>query len=237
MLITPDQRTRAAAPDRATFATLGHTEAVRIDARGSERSKRAEANQRLVGPSMTITEKLRESLERRRCMRLKTRHPDGDRIDGVVVGLTKTIVVLHQVEDFEFDGFVVMPKKLVAGVRDGKYEACGNEILRENGALQTCRPPRWLEPCETLFDVVAAMKRRDMWPFVETIAKSGKRTECRIGPITAIRDEHFNLRGYDAAGGWEEHATLHFADVFKVEFGSRYCEHFNAYMRKRPQSD
>jgi len=185
---------------------------------------------------MKITDKLRESLDRRWCVRLKTRHPDGDRIDGVVIRLTKTLVMLHEVDDFEFDGFVVMPKRFVAGVRDGKLEVCGNAILRENGALQSCRSPGWLETCDTLFDVFAAMRRRDVWPIVETIAKSGKRTEFHIGPITAIHDEHFHLHGYDAMGEWEGHSKLHFEDVFKVQFESRYCEHFNAYMRKRPHS-
>ena len=65
-------------------------------------------------------------------MRFKTRHPDGDNYDGVVIHIAPNFIVVREVVDFEFDGVQVLPKKVIRGFRDGKFEECGNAIMRQN---------------------------------------------------------------------------------------------------------
>ena len=73
------------------------------------------------------------------------------------------------------------------------------------------------------------MKRYRIWPAIETIYNS--EGAFYIGPITSISNDTFGLYCYDAEGKWEKEYELGFADVIRLEWSSKYCTHFNKYMR------
>lgn len=182
---------------------------------------------------MSLASEYSKSLEGRWHIRLRTIHPDGDNLDGVVTGIKRRFIVLREEKDFEFDGVVVLPKKVIRGYRDGRFEQCANRIIRANGEVKKARGPGWLEKCESLQDVLRGLKRRDIWPAVEILSgdKSRKESAFYLGPITEVSSKSFVLRCYDAAGQWEKEYDLCVSEIFKVEFDSAYCTHFNRYMR------
>jgi hypothetical protein len=99
---------------------------------------------------MSLIGKYRKSLNEKWCLRFKTWHPDGDNYDGIVTQIKSEFIVLREEKDFDFDGIIILPKKIIKGYRDGKNDQCCNENLRENGAIKKCHAPRWLNACETL---------------------------------------------------------------------------------------
>jgi hypothetical protein len=185
---------------------------------------------------MSIAEKYRKSLDEKWCLRFKTRHPDGDIYDGIVTQIKSGFIVLREEEDFDFDGIIILPKKYVKGYRDGEYDQCCNEILRESGVLRKARSPSWLDAYETLPEVIRKLKRRDIWPGVEIVFNGDSETAFYIGPITRTADDYFYLRCYDAAGKWEKEYKLTYDEIFRFEIDSKYCNKFNAYMRRRDGS-
>jgi hypothetical protein len=166
-------------------------------------------------------------------MRFKTAHPDGDNYDGVITHIKPRFFVLREERDFELDGVIILPKRFIKGVRDGKYERCSNQILRQNGAMKKLRSPSWLDSCETILQVFTSLMKRNVWPGVESIFNNLAESPFYIGPITRVADDRFFLKCYDAAGVWEKTYELNYDDVFKIEFDSQYCNHFNAYMKSR----
>ena len=54
-----------------------------------------------------------------------------------------------------------------------------------------------------------------------------------LGSITKFGDHSFWIRSYDADGKWEKQFEISFSEVFRIEFGSRYCNHFNDYMKSQ----
>ena len=180
---------------------------------------------------MGLRAKLQKSINEQWCMRFKTQHPDGDKFDGVVTQIEHDFIVLREIADFEFDGAIVFPKKGITGYRDGKYDTCCNHILRQNGAIDQLSAPSWLKNCSTIPDVLSEIARRDIWPGVEALLDNGTDSALYIGPILEVGATSFKLESYDAAGGWENVYELEYDDVFKIELDSRYCNHFNAYMR------
>lgn len=183
--------------------------------------------------AMSLAEKYSKSMAGQWSLRFKTRHPEGDNYDGVVTHVKRDFIVLCEEIDFEFDGVVVLAKKFIKGCRDGRYERCCNEILRENGAIKKCRSPRWLDACDTLPQLIAQIMRRDIWPGVEIMFNEGSESAFYIGPITRADDDRFFLRCYDAAGKWEKNYELSYSEILRIEFDSNYCNHFNSYMRAR----
>lgn len=179
---------------------------------------------------MGLRKKYKKSLEEKWCMRFKTRHPDGDAYDGVVLHLTREFVVLGEIGNFEFSGIQIFPLSAIKGYRDNKFDDCYNRILSTNGQLKRVRAPAWISSCQTLAQVVSAMAKRDIWPAVELVFAK-KRSALYIGPIVAVEKGGFYINCYDAAGKWEKVYWMKFNEVFRLEFGSAYTEHFNTYMR------
>lgn len=180
---------------------------------------------------MSLAKSYQKSLEQQWCLRLRTKHPDGDNYDGVITHVKKSFVVLREERELEFDGLIILKKEFIKSCRDGKFEKCINEILQSNGAMKKCRSPKWINNCGTPFDVMTAIQRRGIWPGIETLFNDGKDSAFYLGPITQVNKNSFSIYCYDAAGKWEQEYELEYAEIFRIEIDSIYCNHFNRYMR------
>ena len=178
----------------------------------------------------SLAAQYRKSLEKHWGVRFKSRHPDGDNYDGIVVHNARTFIVLAEEQSFEFDGFVAMPKASIRGYRDTGIEACMNRIIRQNGELRRLKVPAWLTRCATIIELMETLKKRGIWPAIKTLFPDGS-SALYLGPLESISKEGFRIGCYDAAGQWETTYPLRWSELFRVEFNSRYCEHFNRYMR------
>ena len=165
-------------------------------------------------------------------MRFETIHPDGDAYDGVVTHIERNHVVLCPERDFEFDGLMVFPKKAIKGYRDSGFESCANKLMIHNGAIGSIPHVDWLDDCGSIKEILIGLKERDIWPAIEVLFENDSESTLHIGPITAIHRTRLSLHCYDAAGNWEKVYTLDFDEIFRIEFDTKYCNHFNAYMRR-----
>ncbi len=184
---------------------------------------------------MGLQRKFKKSLDEKWCMRFKTRHPEGDKYDGVVLQLTKDLVVLGQERDFEFEGIHVFPRNSIKGYRDNKFDACCNRILSDNGQIKLFQVPSWLSTCESFHQLASMLAERDIWPAVEVVFADGG-SALYLGPIVEIKKNHFLLNCYDAAGKWEKVYRIDFDELYRLEFGTKYTGHFNHYMRRLAES-
>jgi hypothetical protein len=182
---------------------------------------------------MSLKKKYQKSLEKKWCLRFKTIHPDGDNFDGVVTGIKPDFIVIREEEDFDFNGVVVLPKRSIRGYRDGKYDRCCNEILRETGTIDQARSPDWLNETESLREVISELAKRDIWPVVEALYKKKTRSAFYIGPITKAGKDRFYLYYYDSAGKWQREYEIKYNEIFKIEFDTNYANRFNDFMRNR----
>lgn len=148
----------------------------------------------------------------------------------MVLLVKPTFIVLQEEQDFEFDGIVILPKKVIKGCRDNKFDKCANEIIRQNGAIKKLRLPKWLTACETIRQVLIELMERGIWPGIEHIAEDKSETAFYIGPVDDVSEEGFYLYCYDAAGKWEKEYYLRYQGIFKIEINSKYCKSFNKYM-------
>lgn len=182
---------------------------------------------------MNLESKYKKSLKNKWCLRFETFHPDEDSYNGVVVLNKPHFIVFQDEASFEFDGFIVLPKRIIKGIRDGKFEKCLNEIIRQNQTIEKLSLPDWIASCDTIQQIVTELMTLDIWAGVETIFKNGKDSAFYIGPITKTTDEQFSLKCYDAAGKWEKEYWLEYDEIFRIEFESKYCKYFNAYMQSK----
>ena len=184
---------------------------------------------------MTIAKKYQKSKDGCLSLRLKTSHPDGDAYDGIVVEIKRRFIVLQTVSDLELDGIMVLPKRFIKGYRDGNFEKSTNQILRHNNQINQLRSPWWLAQCNSIRDVLEELKRRDIWPAIETVSNDGEDSSVfYLGSIVLIDKDIFELLCYSADGEWEEEVfEIEYDEVFRIEFNSKYCNHWNAFMKAK----
>jgi hypothetical protein len=182
---------------------------------------------------MSLEPKYKKSLTQQWSMRFETLHPDSDNYDGVIMNIKPDFIILCEQTYFDFDGINILFKQFIKRVRDGKYDKCCNEILRYNGAIKKLRVPKWLTDCETIQQIFNVAKRRDIWLGIEIVFNEGTNSAFYIGPITDVCDDYFSIKCYDAAGKWEKEYQLDYTEVFRIEFDSKYCNSFNAFMKSK----
>ncbi len=182
---------------------------------------------------MSLGKSYKKSLEQQWNLRFKTKHPNGDSYDGVITNLKKRFVILREEIDFEFEGLIIVQKKFIKSCRDGKYEQCCNEILRTNDAMKKCSSPRWINVCETMVELLTAIKTRGHWPGIETLFDNNTDYAFYIGPITQIGDKSCHMYCYDAAGKWEKEYEIKYDEILRISLYDRYGKHFNKYMSSR----
>ena len=143
--------------------------------------------------------------------------------------MSSKVVVLATVDNFEFDGYNILTRGRIKGYRNSKYERCSTQILSHNKQLPKMRPPNWVVSIQGIGSAIREIKRHGIWPAIETIYNS--ESAFYIGPITSISQESFKLYCYDAAGKWEKEYEFGFDEVIRLEWASKYCKHFNKYMK------
>ena len=179
--------------------------------------------------TMVKTTILNSSLKNRSIIRLHYQAETEEEYDGIVVQATKRVVVLACEKDFESDGYQVLLRNRIKGYRNSKFEKCCTQIMEQNSQLEKIRPPKWVYDIEDIESVVKKMKKHGIWPAIETIYNS--ESAFYIGPITSLSPELFKLYCYDAAGKWEKEYEFGFDDVIRIEWASKYCKHFNKFMK------
>jgi hypothetical protein len=185
---------------------------------------------------MSFERKYKKSLSEQWCMRFETLHPENDNYGGVITHIKPDFIVLREEEYFEFDGIVILPKRFIKNVRDGKYDKCCNEILRHNGAIKKFKAPNWIDACETIPQILSLMQKRDIWGAVEIIINDETDTDFYLGKFTQVNEKEFSIKSYDATGKWEKDFKLDFDGIFRIEFDSKYCNYFNSFMKSKTKT-
>jgi len=182
---------------------------------------------------MSLSRKYAKSKDEKWAVRFRTSHPDEETRDGVVTHIARSFIVLRETCDFDFDGVLVLPKRVVTGYRDGKCERCHNRILRFNGNIRKARTPRWLGSCNSVPEVLKQIKKRGIWPCIGIVFELDGKTETDffIGRIVRFEDDRFWILDYDAAGNWGEEYDIEFREILSVGFNDRYSTEFNKYMK------
>lgn len=175
-----------------------------------------------------IAKLLKKSFEKRWCVRINTNHPDGDSYDIVVLHIGKHVVIGREFRDFVADGLLVFPKNVITSIRDSELEICENAILKKSGEIKHAKRIRWLEKVDSAKDIATVLARRNIWPAIETVEK--RNAYLYVGPIFHVGDDEVEIYCYDAAGNWEGSYSLDYRRVFRLEFDSKYLQHFNDYM-------
>jgi len=167
-------------------------------------------------------------------LHLRTKNPDGTTFNGVILDNKKTLVIIQEFVGFEADGIIVIPKRWIRGIRNGKHEQCATKIIHSAKNLGAADDSGWYIDLTKMEEIITYLKTADIWPAVEVLYKNDP--SLYMGFITDVSKSSFRIYCYDAAGEWEKEYELEYSEVFKIEINSRYVRHFNEYMRTKKKA-
>lgn len=178
---------------------------------------------------------LRNSKDKKHTIRMHTKHPDEETYDGVVLGLSNSLVVFQDTSEFAFEGVSIMPRKWLTKIRDGDFEETYDKVLRHHGELKKLNRKKWVNELTSVKAAIAAIQAKGIWPSIE--AYDGKNdTAMFLGPITEVQSSKFTIYAYDANGNWEQEYDIKYSEVYCIQLFNQYTDRFNEYVKSLNKS-
>jgi len=179
-------------------------------------------------------EKCKKLIQFKKPVSLFTRHRDGDRYNGIIVGCSKDVILIESDNDFVFDGIIALPTRQIKNLRHSQFEKTLDRIFTKFGLLKLKKRSPWLLKTETMQQLVSECFKRKLWPIIEMQHKRGN--ALYIGPITSVEKNGFQIFAYDANGKWEKNYSLTYNEIFKIQLFDKYSTYFNKFMKEKVET-
>jgi len=150
-------------------------------------------------------------------------------ISGIIVQKSKNFLLIHDVEEFRFNGYALLKMDHIETLHCNKFQKIYYNILKKEGILkkkskQKLKLSNWKS-------VFSDLVGKDIHVIVE--CEDLKNPTFTIGPIVKITSKSVSVRNYDAFGKLDKIPTkINFKDITLVRFGDRYSTIFRKYLTK-----
>lgn len=174
---------------------------------------------------------LAEHIGTSRKVLLERSTPSHPRISGYVLAVEQGLVLLHQFDDFEPDGYCVLREHDITSLRSGEHERHWDHMLESEGLLGGLSdPPRIdLSSLASAIQSIAAIER---FLIIECEDDREPIEDFYLGELVEIDAESVHLRSVDALGQWELNvAMVPVAEITQVQFNTAYLRRFVKYIR------
>gem|GEM_PF-816021 len=165
---------------------------------------------------------LQSALWEKHPVRVTRRAAPKESLSGFVVGMTDAFVLLH-VEDAAgwrtLDGYVALPLREVKSARVYDDHDCVFErVLALKGMAPQPQPDVFLGDLPGLLSSL-----NTLFPLVTLHAEYRQPDLCFIGRMAGLKKKAVAMRLLSPAARWyDDINTFRFADITRVDFGSRY---------------
>ncbi len=148
---------------------------------------------------------------------------------GIPVRRSRSLLALHGLSNFHFDGYQVIRLRDIERIRMGGFETVTRRILRSTGELKNHVNPDWLR-IGSWKSLLSCLKARSFCVGVE----SGliNINWFLLGEIHALKDKAVTMKSFDAQARWHKpKLKMKYTDITEATFGDEYAVTFNEYMK------
>jgi hypothetical protein len=151
-------------------------------------------------------------------------------IKGTVVAESENLILIHNVGDFEFDGYVVLRQRDLTQAGTSDWERHEEKIMRAEKLWQN--PPKSVRslPLDDWRALLTAFIGKTV------IIENERKDDFLIGPVVSCDERAVNLHQFDAAGAWENVERMLYRDITCVQFGDRYSTIHARHLPPRPEA-
>lgn len=171
---------------------------------------------------------LRRARSRKESVRI-TRRGDVPSVYGFPLAVSRSLVLLRNVDDFDIDGFTVLPLANLADVRSGDCERFVERVLRDEGQLRAIISPPFPVGLDSWQDVFSALAGAGEVMIAE--CEDNPSESFCIGVVTGLTAGAVGIHQFDATAAWDSAPTVvPYQDITRVRFAERYTDVFARYL-------
>ncbi len=150
---------------------------------------------------------------------------------GYIVEHSKDFLILQQTDDFQLEGFKILPIDQIKKIRYNKFDKYVDQIMDWEKMKEGIKSPGTIDLTS--------------WSSIfKTFMESGENIiiECEgdklfafnIGPVVQVKKNSVSIQHFGATGLFDELPTkIKFGKITSVIFADRYIDVFSKYTRKR----
>ena len=153
-----------------------------------------------------------------------------DEYRGIPIRRSRTLLALHKLDEFHFNGYIVVRLKDVVKIKRGRVEVTKQRILKATGVLDTHVGPDWLR-VGSWKSILTCLKRRGVCVCVGSALI--KVDVFAIGDVHKLKDNAVVLNSFDAHGKWyKPKHKIKYSDITGIFFGDKYSVTFSEYVKR-----
>ncbi len=154
---------------------------------------------------------------------------DDDTYVGIPIRRSKSLLAIHQLNDFHFNGYRIVRLQDIVKIRRGKFEMTLQKIMKSTGEIEKHANPGWI--------------RLGTWQSLLACLKKKKTCICissgfidvdvfAVGEVQTLNANSVILKSFDATGKWcKPKHNIKFSDITEVQFGDEYSTVFHQYVK------
>jgi hypothetical protein len=175
---------------------------------------------------------LRPFLGKRRMVRIELASMPGENLHGYVVGLGKSLGLLHAFHNFFPDGYTLFRIDDVESMRSGEFEQPWDRMLESEGLLGGLDID-WNIDLDSWAAAVRDIHRIFGRITVEWHLEGDDEIAFTIGRVVDQDADSVSILGFDATGVWEtDPEFIGFEDILQVHVETPYIQRFWKYLKE-----
>jgi hypothetical protein len=153
---------------------------------------------------------------------------DPDCLYGVVVAESDSRILVQEVYDFEFDGYVVVRRRDVTRSCSSDSNAYCEKLMRKDGL--------WRSPTKFARSLPLADWRTLLKKLMNRAAsiENERQGTFYIGSIIKCDIRGVSIYHFDACGKWQNIERMPYRLITMVQFGNRYIDVHSRHLSPRP---
>ncbi len=156
---------------------------------------------------------------------------ENDEYSGIPIRLSRSLVAIHDIREFHFDGIRVIRLKDIVKVRRSNVEIVGQKILKSTGEMENHFSPSWL--------------RIGSWKSLLTCLKTQRKCVCIersivarnsfvMGYIYSLKDKAVILKSFDTDLEWNKPMhSIEYSDITEIYFDDEYSVTYSNFVKNQ----
>lgn len=155
---------------------------------------------------------------------------DPNRLFGIVVSESESLILIHYQYDFVLDGYMVIRRRDVTKSYDSKSNQYCEQLMRKEGLWK--RPAKRVRslPIDNWNVLLSALIDQTL------IIEDERKGNFYIGPVIECRPRLVRIHNFDGCGCWGDVENVKLASITSVKFGDRYSTIHSRHLPPRPTS-
>jgi hypothetical protein len=153
-----------------------------------------------------------------------------EKTNGYIVDYTDDFVLFQETNDFDVDGYAIIPIKTISKIIYSNSDKYFDKILHLEGITDTIEKKHKID-LTSWATIFKSIKKSGFNVIVEN--EDPENTTFDIGPITKITKSSVYVRYFNAVGILNEQATkINWNFITIVKFDDKYTNMFSKYLRE-----